>query len=90
MEFLQRDEQTFENKLYKVDDFQMELAEKIMKLIEQTKEDNRGEKQFPPSTYGIIASDGGIKLNLGYMLGRDLNDSAQKYKITIEKMNTNV
>jgi hypothetical protein len=90
MEFLQTDELTFENKLYKVDDFQMNLAQRIMDVLNQVKEENRGDKQFPPSTFGIIASDGGVKLNLAYMLERNLNDVAQKYRITIEKINTDV
>jgi len=90
MEFLQKDELTFENKLYKVDDFQMHIAERIMNVLNQIKEENRENKQFPPSTFGIIASDGGVKLNLAYMLERNLNDVAQKYRITIEKINTDV
>jgi len=93
MQITQTNPLTFEDEVFEIDDFQHKLATEIKQVLDKhIKIPNFSLENYqmiyPVNVTDIIVDDN--KLHIGFMQERKLGDTASKYKITIEKMNTNV
>jgi len=74
---------TFEQKVFEFDDFHYAIAEEIQKAFsEKTCDDYLNVLYVTP----IISNVDGDKLNIGVTKDRKIGETAERYRITIEKV----
>jgi hypothetical protein len=93
MKITQTNPLTFEDEVFEIDDYQHKLAVDIKEALEKHIETpvfalEESNITYPINVTQIIVQDN--KLNIGYMRERKLGGKVSKYKITVEKMNSDV
>lgn len=93
MRITQTNPLTFEDEIFDIDDYQHSIASDIKEVLEKrvVMPVFELDKDMPPNpahVTEIIVNDD--KLCIGFMKPRKFGETAVKYRITIEKINTNV